>query len=845
MTLFAAQRAGETLARIASLTRAGVHDSGSVDELAALYFSIDRYDDALGVIEAGRAAGAHSSRPSTDLVEAWCRFHLGELNAATESLERLSDHLGESDPILRGRAETLKSWVLLQKGALPDALTAAEAALARLRGTSDHRAYGDALLALGRVHWRAGRVEESLETFRDALGMFRRDANLSGMGRALHDMALAEKSLGRLSDAEAGYRAALEIAEQLGQRRFLMSRRHSLAVLVFHRGLWRSSLRLAEAALQDAVGIGDAFAETCARITCARALIVRGDDHERARSLLERALAIASGREFRREEALACEFLGDLEREAGDWPEAEAWWRRALAIGERVAPRGDVTGEPLRRLAEARLAANDIAGALEFGRRAYDVTRACADRREQLVMLRVFGRIADARGRARAAWGAFQASVRGLEGLGARGELAESLAALGEHLVTAEAGTAGGLGAETIDRAAALFEEADLPERARRLETLLGNAAAAGPGLKGGARPEPLGSGAARATRPVRRSGTRIPSPARRLSVRGARGPRELLTHDAPFAELLDRLGGVARASGPILLLGETGTGKELLARHVHEASGRRGRFVAANAAAFPEGLVESELFGHLRGAFTGAVEDKVGLIEAADGGTFFLDEVGDLPSTVQVKLLRVLDETVVRRVGAIEGRPVEVRFVAATNQDLRQLVREGTFRRDLFYRLSVHEFDIPPLRDRRGDVALLAHTFLERLAARDRAEALAMTPDALAALDAYAWPGNVRELESEMERAYSRARDGREVRIGHLSPWVASRAEVVEDLRLLRGEVAAFERMRIREALSRFGGNMARAAESLGMTRQALRYKIQKYGVANERSRPSGKVRE
>jgi transcriptional regulator with PAS, ATPase and Fis domain len=402
-----------------------------------------------------------------------------------------------------------------------------------------------------------------------------------------------------------------------------------------------------------------------------------------------------------------------------------------------------------------------------------------------------------------------------------------------------------GLGVETLERAAALFEDADLPERARRVQSLLGSAEAAGPGFTSGARPNPLGSGAAPATRPARRSGARVPSPARRISVRGARGQRELLTHDASFGDLVDRLGSVARASGPILLLGETGTGKELLARLVHAASGRRGRFVAANAAAFPEGLVESELFGHLRGAFTGAVEDKVGLIEAADGGTFFLDEVGDLPPTVQVKLLRVLDETVIRRVGAIDGRPVDVRFVAATNQDLRALVREGTFRRDLFYRLSVHEFDIPPLRERRGDVALLSHTFLGRLSAREGAEPLAITPDALAALEAYAWPGNVRELESEMERAHARARDGREVRIGHLSPWVASRAEVVEDLRLLRGEVAAFERMRIREALSRFGGNMARAAESLGMTRQALRYKIQKYGLASERSRPAGKGRE
>lgn len=841
MTLFAAHRAGETLARIHSLTKAGLREPGSINELAGLYFSIDRYEDALGVIETARAeGGAVAAGPASEILEAWCRFHLGELNAATQILERLLARPDASDAGFLGRVETLRSWVLLEQGALSDAVIAAETALSRLRGTAEHRAYGDALLAIGRIHLRAGRVEDALETFRDALGMFRRDENLSGMGRALHDMALAEKSLGRLTNAEAGYRAALEIAEQLGQRRFLMTRRHNLAIVLFHRGLWRASLRLAEAALQDAIGIGDAFVEACARITCARALAVRGDDPDRALSLLERALAIAGGRGFQREEALASEFLGDLARGRGDWATAETWWRRALAIGERVAPRGDVTGEPLRRLSEARLAADDVAGALEFGRRAYDVARGCKDRREQLVMLRVFGKIAAARGRDRAAWGAFQVGIRDLEAIGARGELAESLVALGEHLACSESDSDRVMAVETFERAIALFDDADLPARAKSAQGLLGQFG----GIGRGAGERAAAGAASPGTRATRR-GARMPSPVRRLSVKGARGQRDLLTRDTACAALFDRLTSVARESGAILLLGETGTGKELLARLVHEASGRRGRFIATNAAAFPEGLVESELFGHLRGAFTGAVEDKVGLIEAADGGTFFLDEVGDLPPAIQVKLLRILDETVVRRVGAIEGRAVDVRFVAATNQDVRRLVREGIFRRDLFYRLSVHEFDIPPLRERRGDVALLSHSSLARLAARDRVEPPAISPEALAALEAYGWPGNIRELESEMERAYSRARDARDVKIGHLSPWVASRAETSEDLRLLRGEVAAFERMRIREALSRFNGNMARAAESLGMTRQALRYKIQKYDLANDRIRPTGKARD
>jgi DNA-binding NtrC family response regulator/tetratricopeptide (TPR) repeat protein len=832
----AAQRAGEALAKIASLTQGGLRRAGSDAELAQLYFSIDLYEDAVAILEETNARETPGGAPiETRLLEAWCRFHMGDLPRATAILDSLSAALETADPTLVGRAETLRSWVLLQRGLLGEALASARSAVARLRATNDHRGFGDSLLALGRVHWRLGSVEEALDEFRDALASFRRAENLSGIGRALHDMSLAEKSLGKLAAAEEGYREAIEIAEQLGQRRFLMTRRHSLAILLFHRGQRRASLRMGEAALDEAIAIGDGFVEACARITCARALMAGGEEPDRARALLERALAIAAQRGFRREEALACEFLGDLAREQSDWPSAETWWRRALAIGERVAPRGDVTGEPLRRLAEARLAAGDVPESLAFARRAYDVTRGCGDRREAFVVLRVLGTIADARGRARAAWGAYQASVRGLESLGARGELAGALLFLGEHLArSAEPGQAD-FARETLTRAVGLFEEADHSTQADAARALL--AKVGGP-LRGAG-----GASETDAVRAARRAG-RAAHTARSFFVRGVRGRREILTRDPSFVALLDRISVVAKGGGALLLLGETGTGKELLARLAHDASGRRGRFVAANAAAFPEGLVESELFGHVRGAFTGAIEEKVGLIEAADGGTFFLDEVGDLPQAVQVKLLRVLDETVVKRVGAIEGRPVDVRFVAATNRDLGRMVREGTFRRDLFYRLSVHEVQIPPLRDRRGDVALLATHLLARLGARDGTEPPVLSTEALGALEAYAWPGNVRELENEMERAFARAGDAQEIRLGHLSPWVAAPADPSDEPRVLRGEIAAIERMRIREALTRSGGNTAQAAQFLGVTRQALRYKIQKYGLSIERPRSTGQTR-
>ena len=805
MALDPARRADEILSRIESLTRADIPSMsvGSETELAELYYTLDRYDDALAAIEQARERAPRAAFPaSLLLVEASCRFHLGDHAAALEILASLRDAAAvRGNPAIRGRVDTLESWICVERGELEAGAIAAESALADLSSTSDHVSYGEALLASGRVYLRQGRLDAALERFRDALATFRRANNLSGMGRAFSDTAIVDKSQGRLHEAEAGYAKALAIAEQLGQRRFLMTRRHNLAVLLLHLGNPRASLSLAEGSLAVAVELGESFVEACARTTCARALMADDADSDRALELLERALAIAAARGFRREEALANEFLGDLAWKRDERTTAEAFWMRALSIIETVAPHGDVAGEALRRLAEARNAAGDARGAYGFARRALHETTACGDRRERAIVRRVIGRIAASRERLARAESWMRSSAAGLQAIGAQRDLAETLV---------------------------------------ELEKLSGAREAEAPGTTGTAGKNGDERAGARSVRLPRVS--LVSGAAQHFSVRGAKGKRALLTRDPGFAALLARVSVVSKRSGAVLLLGESGTGKELLARLVHDASGRKGRFVAANVAAIPEGLVESELFGHVRGAFTGASEEKIGLLEAADGGTFFLDEIGDLPPSIQVKLLRLLDDSAVKRVGAIQERVIDIRFVAATNRDLRRMVREGAFRSDLFYRLSVHEISIPPLRERRSDVPLLASHFLARLAENDKIEPPTIAADALAALDAYSWPGNIRELQSEMERTYSLANGESEIRVTHLSHWIGSLlAGPEEDAGVLRGEVAALERGRIQDALSRSKGNMARAADALGVTPQALRYKIRKYGLMNARFRAPG----
>jgi transcriptional regulator with PAS, ATPase and Fis domain len=298
--------------------------------------------------------------------------------------------------------------------------------------------------------------------------------------------------------------------------------------------------------------------------------------------------------------------------------------------------------------------------------------------------------------------------------------------------------------------------------------------------------------------------------------------------------ELVEVAGG-SRAT--VLLTGETGTGKELVARAIHRASGRRsGPFVAVNCAAFPDTLLESELFGHSRGAFTGADRDKRGLFEAAHGGVLFLDEVGETSGPFQAKLLRVLQEREVRPVGGSRNRSVDVRVVAATHRDLRREAESGAFREDLYYRLAVFPLRLPALRERPGDVVPLAEYFLELHGRSEGKPGVSLSPEAERLLLSHGWPGNVRELENEIQRALALARPGDVLGPEHFSECVTSFLEPTQsNLRpgdTLRETLARVEAWLIRRALDAHGGRRTETARRLGITREGLYKKMRRLGI-------------
>ena len=309
------------------------------------------------------------------------------------------------------------------------------------------------------------------------------------------------------------------------------------------------------------------------------------------------------------------------------------------------------------------------------------------------------------------------------------------------------------------------------------------------------------------------------------------------LGETSAMIDLKRTIGAVSTSDISLLIEGESGTGKEVVAQNVHRLSRRQAKpLVIASSLEMPHSLLQSELFGHAEGAFTGASRERAGLIESAAGGTFFLDEIGEMPVTLQAALLRVLQEKEIRRLGESRRRRVDVRFIFATNRDLADLVRRGRFRKDLYFRIAGVRLQIPPLRSRKEDIIPLAGFFLARYAKHEGRDAPSLSPDAIRRLVRYAWPGNVRELKNEMERLFALHEGASAVTAAMLSPHLDEAQDDAnageDDARGgLPRAVSRLERAMLRDALRRFAGNRTRAAAELGITRQGLLKKLKRLG--------------
>ena len=321
-----------------------------------------------------------------------------------------------------------------------------------------------------------------------------------------------------------------------------------------------------------------------------------------------------------------------------------------------------------------------------------------------------------------------------------------------------------------------------------------------------------------------------------RRELRSEDGFHGLLGTSASMQQVFDLITNAAQSDAPVIIFGESGTGKELVASAIHKIGGRKRKpYVKVNCAALTESLLESELFGHVKGAFTGALRSREGRFEAARGGDIFLDEIGDLPLTVQVKLLRVLEEKVIERVGDNRSTPVDLRIITATNRNLRKLVDQGGFREDLFYRINVIPITVPPLIERVEDIPLLAESFFRRLQLKSDKNIQGMTTEAMEQLMTYSWPGNVRELKSAFEYAFVTCQE-RMIQPYHFPPTVFRVPEFLEtkQKKVLKRE--EMKKKQLIEALEQAGGNQSRAAEILGVTRVTVWNRMKRYRITAQR---------
>ena len=760
-----------------------------LEMLADLYLQADSYVPALETIQRllelpDARALSMTRRAALEAKMVACRLARGEGAAALahcrEILARESDI---TSPAVRATLHLRCSEALTQLARYDQARDRAESSLALADEAGDLALSAAALFHLGTLAYRTGDAMRARDLFEQALALYRRVGDQAKTAQVRNNLGLIHKQLCEWDAAIAHLRAALEDLLRLGRFADSGTPLQNLGIVAQKSGDWAAALEYYGQAehvfLQVADPIG--LAQVGIGMGNVARLQRRFTDAETA---FLTALERARTHEARREEVLALEFLGELEFDRGHPETALARYHEALAIAQRVAPEGDLVVELERRRAEALCALGRLDDADAACERARRLARLTDDRLEHGAAHRVAGAIALARGSRAEAVQAWNIAAKLLADCRERHELARTLLALGRAADDPSEAR------RHLYRAGALFAEFQsahgLEESERELRRVLGGS------------PEPA------------------PVPGRPASLLGRRHRAPSLvahSHAMRRVESLARRAAATELS--VLITGETGTGKELIARTIHGLSARSARpFLAVNCGALRADLALSQLFGHRKGAFTGAHAEGTGLVEAAHGGTLFLDEVGELPLDVQVTLLRFLESGEYLRLGETQVRRADVRVIAATNRALRDAEGDRLFRRDLLFRLNEIEIQLPSLRERVDDILPLARHFLTFYGGIDGPR---LGPDAEAVLGSYPWPGNVRELENVMKRVAALHPGEDIVDATALMPFLeGARAPVLT-------AASRDERAEILAACARAGGNRSRMAEILGVSRKTL----------------------
>jgi transcriptional regulator with AAA-type ATPase domain/Tfp pilus assembly protein PilF len=782
--------------RLAEPQQRGVRSGlAELEMLADLYLQADNYLPALEVIQRLLTSPeareiSFERRAALESKAIACRLAHGDASAAlAQCRELLAREREIGSPSIRVRLHVQAAGALSHLARYEDAQASADRALALADACGDPGLQASALAESGRVAYRLGDLLRARDQYEQAFALYRRAGNEAQCAAMRNNLGLIHKNLCEWDAAVAHLRGALEIHRRLGRLTDSGNPLLNLGIVYQKQGDWARAIEHYQEAERVFLQVSDPAA--LARVSIGLGNVARLQRrYTESETLFLAALERSRGCDAGREEVLALEFLGELDFDRGVPERALARYHEALALAARLAPEGDLVVELERRKAEALAVLGRLDEADEANTRARRLARRIDDRLEHAVSYRVGGSIAMARGQRDEALQAWRTAVKLLGECRERYELGRTLLVLGR---------AAGDPIEArrlLYRASALFAElgADslLEECERELVRVM---AAPGP-----APTPPSGSAI----------GRRLRAPSL-VACSRAMQQAETLARRAASTDL------------SVLITGETGTGKELVARTIHSLSSRATRpFLAVNCGALRADLALSQLFGHRKGAFTGAHAEGVGLVEAAHGGTLFLDEVGELPLDVQVTLLRFLESGEYLRLGETQVRRADVRIIAATNRALRTTEGEKSFRRDLLFRLNEIEIPLPSLHERSEDVLPLARHFL---AFYGGLEGPRLTGEAEAVLRSYPWPGNVRELENVMKRVAALHGSTESVDGTTLLPFLGGPVPMAAARE--RDERAA-----LLEAVERARGNRSRAANLLGVSRKTFYQRVKRLGL-------------
>jgi transcriptional regulator with PAS, ATPase and Fis domain len=780
-------RAIETGEIASSLLAGDVHRAA---EMAAS--AIEEYEGALE-----NEAGLDSkSRIEVRLKLAHCYHVQSRYADVSRTLAPLLS--GELDAPDRARILSQIGWADFFLGDVESCLRKCEEAVSLLLPSSDHADLARCLRWLGYALKWSGRVDEASDRFRDALAAARRSGDAEQQAFCLESLGNLSRLRGRYAEAVSFHEESLACNRARGSAQSIAFDHLHLSLARLYFGHWSKAdedLRSAREAFED-LGHergGILVATIMSRLHRRRGNLDAAQDHA------ARAHALATKTNYKRAVVLAREELGDLRAEHGDHRGAAVEYREALKEAEEIAPAGDLVYEICWRLARACLHTGHAEEAELLAAKAVELARASSDRRELGNGLATLALVRHRQAKPTEAAELVREALSEFQTIQAPFELAET------HMVAATV-----LGPDTNEVALGHLLDA------QRLYRLLG-------AEKAHARVRDRIAAFRRVTK------TDTP----RVLVDRAAG-KSIVIADARMASVAELCRRLGRVDSTVLLEGETGTGKEILARLIHESGERASEpFVAVNCAALPGSLLETELFGHKRGAFTGAVKDHEGMLAHAGAGTVLLDEVDKSSVGFQAKLLRVIEERMIRPVGSARHVPLRARTLCASNRDLRRLVKDGLFLEDLYFRLSPFRIVVPPLRERTDGIAALVELFVQQSVGRLGSSAVEVSEGAMIALRSYAWPGNVRELRNVVERAFFLAQDEGVIERWHLPAEVVDGGISSDDDMSLPRQIERLERREIERALQQAKGVKTEAARLLGVSRKGLQDRLRRLGMA------------